>query len=161
MHNLTVVNENGNQWLVIADENSSQEGSSYILKNIKDWLENYLSIIGFWLIVAIVLIIIIVLSFKFLCCCLKRACCTLWNKIKVNRRQPNRIITNPPNLNIPLIPVSPENIRTSSRDLPIPETNVFVESEVNSHLRSRELRTRSASVNTVALINSGIERPRL
>ncbi len=161
MHNLTVVNENGNQWLIIADENSSQEGSSYILKNIKDWLENYLSIIGFWLIVSIVLIIIIVLSFKFLCCCLKRACCTLWNKIKVNRRQPNRIITNPPNLDIPLIPVSPENIRTSSRDLPIPETNVFVESEVNSHLRSRELRTRSASVNTVALINSGIERPRL
>ena len=43
MHNLTVVNENGNQWLIIADENSSQEGSSYILKNIKDWLENYLS----------------------------------------------------------------------------------------------------------------------
>lgn len=124
-------------------------------------MENYLSIIGFWLIVSIVLIIIIVLSFKFLCCCLKRACCTLWNKINVKRRQPNRILTDPPNPNIPLIPVSPENIRISSRDLPTPETNVFVESEVNSHLHSGELRTRSASVNTLALINSGRERPKL
>jgi len=38
MHNLSVVTENGNQWLVIADENSKKEGFGYIFNRIWEWV---------------------------------------------------------------------------------------------------------------------------
>jgi hypothetical protein len=41
IHNISIINENGNQWMVISDENSKQEGFGYIFMRIKDWFGDW------------------------------------------------------------------------------------------------------------------------
>ena len=54
IHNLSVKTVNGQQWYVIADENSKSEGFGYIFKRIKDWLGD-----SVWYIIKIILFIIL------------------------------------------------------------------------------------------------------
>ncbi len=39
IHNISIINENGNQWLVISDETSKKEGFGYIFTMIKEWFK--------------------------------------------------------------------------------------------------------------------------
>ena len=58
MHNLSVVTENGNQWLVIADENSKKEGFGYIFNRIWNWVIDWAWYVIKRIIFLIVLIIV-------------------------------------------------------------------------------------------------------
>ena len=41
IHNISIINENGNQWLVISDETSKKEGFGFIFNRIKEWFKDW------------------------------------------------------------------------------------------------------------------------
>ena len=78
MHNLSISNENGGEWMVISDESSTRHSSfGSVITNLVEWFKN-----GAWYIVKIILLIIVIaglisilgkLSFVLVKFCLEKA----------------------------------------------------------------------------------------
>ncbi len=56
IHNISVINENGNQWLVIADVASKKEGFGYIFNRIKGWFIDWTWFFIKWVLIALLCI---------------------------------------------------------------------------------------------------------
>ena len=81
IHNLSIVIENGHEWLVIPDRSTSSEGFGYVLKNINDWIMNGLSDLGKWILLGCAGILIFLLIIALIWCCVKEICVALWSRL--------------------------------------------------------------------------------
>jgi hypothetical protein len=114
MHNLSVVTENGNQWLVIADENSKKEGFGYIFNRIWEWVIDWswyiLKRIFFLLLMLIIGYFLVKIFFIVLKNCLKRRrnnqLTNLRAALGMNRNMEETSFIGPINETLPQAPTS-------------------------------------------------------
>jgi hypothetical protein len=64
IHNLSVITENGNEWMVIQDDNSKEENLGYVLASIKDWFLNISGSILKWGLIGITIVVLVYILYK-------------------------------------------------------------------------------------------------
>ena len=63
-HNISVIVENGNEWMVIQDNNSKEESLGYVLASIKDWFLNISGSILKWGLIGLTSVGMVYISYK-------------------------------------------------------------------------------------------------
>ena len=119
IHNLSVITENGNQWMVISDENSKQGNLGYVFSTIKDWFLRFSWSFLKWLLIALVIAIFCFIGYKVFLLGLKNYCAKRGNKSTKSVRYTVGDLKNTEsiNLNSPSIPFS--NLRNGKQFKPI------------------------------------------
>jgi membrane protein implicated in regulation of membrane protease activity len=100
IHNISIINENGNQWMVISDKNSKQEGFGYIFKRIKDWL-------GDWVWFLIKRVIWVLLAILFLYVSVKLL--IIWCKYRSKRKNKSLVVEYRKSQDEELVEIKPSN----------------------------------------------------
>jgi len=163
IHNLSIVNENGHEWLVIPDRSTSSEGVGYVLKNIKDWIMNGLSDLGKWILLGCAGILIFLLIIALIWCCVKEICVALWSRLW--RQISNRSNRHPVlEQSIPMVNISsncpqpnPLSLHSDNDSVAnnLANNEIMIELEMPESKDNINLKEkRSDSVSTVALLNT-------
>ena len=181
-HNLSISNENGGEWMTIP-ENSKEEGFGYILTKVVEWIGNWCWYLakGFLFVVIVIILLLILGKIFFVLikkCILKFSLRRLKqeNIPNVLYKRTNDTASTGPDMPLAVPPVPRLDMFVIEDSPPTGSKNISIlntENEVFKHKRlstTRNLkrtnsilgapqRSRSASLNTVALLNSGSRYP--
>jgi hypothetical protein len=64
IHNISVITENGNQWMVISDDNLKQGNLGYVFPTIKDWFLRFSWSFLEWVLIALIIAILCFIPYK-------------------------------------------------------------------------------------------------